>query len=633
MRRFCYHVSFARGIPMSIPSTPSPSIRNIAIIAHVDHGKTTLVDGMLRQSGTFRAHQTVDERVMDSLDLERERGITILAKNTAVTFRGVKLNIVDTPGHADFGGEVERGLHMVDGALLLVDASEGPLPQTRFVLRKALARRLPLILVVNKIDRQDARIQEVVNEVYDLFIDLDADEAQLDFPILYTDARKGIAHREPGDGATSLLPLFETIVDTVPPAGGDPAAAPRFLVANLDYDPYVGRLALGRLFDGTLEMQRTYGLCREDGSVDPVKFSALFSFSGLERSKAERATAGDICAVAGVEQVHIGDSICDLETPAPLPRIHVDEPTVSMMFLVNSGPFAGREGKLLTSRQIRDRLHTERLGNVAIDVRDTDRADAFEVCGRGELQLGILVETMRREGFELMVSRPRVLTRLIDGALHEPVEHLYLDVPEAYVGVVTEKIGTRKGRMTNLVNHGSGRVQLEFKVPSRGLIGFRGEFLTDTKGAGVMNSLMDGWGPWFGDIPKRTTGTLVSDRAGRVTAYASFGLEERGELFVTPGTETYEGMIVGERNRSGDLDVNIVREKKLTNMRSSNSDVLVSLRPARRLSLDQAIEFIADDEYVEVTPKNLRLRKSELSATRREVQRKRADKQLAARID
>ena len=610
---------------------PAGSIRNIAIIAHVDHGKTTLVDGMLRQSGAFRANQTVDDRVLDSMDLERERGITILAKNTAVTFRGVKLNIVDTPGHADFGGEVERSLHMVDGALLLVDASEGPLPQTRFVVRKALARRLPIILVINKIDRKDARIQEVVNEVYDLFIDLDADESQLEFPILYTNAREGVAHQEVDGDSTNLLPLFETIVDTVPAAGGDPASAPRFLVTNLDYDPYVGRLALGRLFDGTLRMNMTYGLCREDGAVVPVKFSALYSYAGLDRSKADEATAGDICAVAGIDDVHIGDSICDRENPAPLERIYVDEPTVSMLFLVNNGPFSGRDGRLLTSRQIRERLHTESLGNVAIEVRDTDRPDAFEVCGRGELQLGILIETMRREGFELMVSRPRVLTREIKGKTHEPVEHVFLDVPEEFVGVVTEKLGTRKGRMANLINHGSGRVQLEFKVPSRGLIGFRGEFLTDTKGCGIMNSLLDGWKPWFGKIPQRTAGALVSDRTGRVTAYASFGLEERGELFVKPTTEVYEGMVVGERNREGDLDINICREKKLTNMRSSTSDVLVTLRPPARLSLDQTIEFIAEDEYVEVTPGSLRIRKSELSASKREVARKRIEKQLAAK--
>jgi len=609
----------------------SGSIRNIAIIAHVDHGKTTLVDGMLRQSGAFHANQVVDDRVLDSMDLERERGITILAKNTAEDFRGVKLNIVDTPGHADFGGEVERSLHMVDGALLLVDASEGPLPQTRFVVRKALARRVPIILVINKIDRQDARIQEVVNEVYDLFIDLDADESHLEFPILYTNAREGVAHRELGDDSASLLPLFETIVETVPPAGGDADAVPRFLVTNLDYDSYVGRLALGRVFDGTLKMNRQFGLCREDGSVKPVKFSMLYSYDGLKRSKADEIGPGDICAVAGIDEIHIGDTITDLAEPAPLERIHVDEPTVSMLFLSNNGPFSGREGKLLTSRQIRDRLEVESLGNVAIEVRSTDRTDAYEVCGRGELQLGILIETMRREGFELMVSRPQALTREIDGKLHEPVERLFLDVPEEFVGVVTEKLGTRRGRMENLVNHGSGRVQLEFKVPSRGLIGLRSEFLTDTKGSGIMNALMDGWEPWFGKIPQRTAGALVADRAGRVTGYASFGLEERGELFIKPGTEVYEGMVVGERNREGDLDVNICREKKLTNMRSSTSDVLVTLRPPARMSLDQTLEFIAEDEYVEVTPHSLRVRKSELSASKREIARKRLEKQLAAK--
>jgi GTP-binding protein len=604
-------------------------VRNIAIVAHVDHGKTTLIDGMLRQSGAFRENQSVDERVLDSMDLERERGITILAKNTAVEFRDVKLNIVDTPGHADFGGEVERSLHMVDGALLLVDASEGPLPQTRFVLRKALARKLPIILVINKIDRKDARIQEVVNEVYDLFIDLDCDESQLTFPILYANARAGVAHREPGDGSTSLLPLFETIVDTVPPAGGDSEAILRFLVTNLDYDPYVGRLALGRLFDGTLRMNGGCGLSRRDGVVERVKISGLYTFSGLRRVRVDEVAAGDICAVAGIDDVQIGDTITDLERPAPLPRIHVDEPTVSMLFLVNDGPFAGRDGKLVTSRQIRERLENESLRNVAIDVRPTDRAYAFEVCGRGELQLGILIETMRREGFELLVARPRVLTREIDGAIHEPVECLFLDVPEPFVGVVTEKLGTRKGRLMKLGNHGSGRVMLEFRIPSRGLIGFRNEFLTDTKGAGVMNSLMAGWAPWFGRIPQRTSGALVADRAGRSTGYATFGLEERGELFIRPGTQVYEGMVIGERNRPGDLDVNITREKKLTNMRSSTADVLVTVRPARRLSLDQAIEFIAEDEYVETTPGGLRIRKAELSVSKRDQARRRREREAA----
>ena len=602
------------------------TIRNIAIIAHVDHGKTTLVDGMLRQSGLFRDNQVVDERVLDSMDLERERGITILAKNTAIRFREVKINIVDTPGHADFGGEVERSLHMVDGALLLVDASEGPLPQTRFVLRKALARNLPIILVINKIDRKDARVQEVVNEVYDLFIDLDANERQLEFPILYTNARAGVAHRELGDSSTDLLPLFESILAAVPGPQALDDAPPQLLVTNLDYDPFVGQIVLGRLFHGRLRMGATYGLCREDGSAAAVRFSALYSFDGLSRSRVDMVEAGDIVAFAGVENVHIGDSLSDAEDPRPLPRIHVDEPTVSMIFRVNNGPLAGREGRFLTSRQIKDRLAVETLRNVAIRVLPTDRADAFEVCGRGELQLGIVIETLRREGFELLASRPQALTRTVDGTLHEPMEHLFLDVPEEYTGVVTEKLSVRRGRMHNLVNHGTGRVQLEFKIPARGLIGFRGEFLTDTKGAGVMNSLMDGWAPWAGPIPQRMSGALVADRAGRVTAHASFGLEERGELFVAPGTEVYQGMVVGERNRAGDLDVNICREKKLTNMRSSTSDVMVTLRPARVLSLDQAIEFIAEDEYVEVTPGSLRLRKAELEMGKREQQRKRREK-------
>ena len=602
------------------------SIRNIAIIAHVDHGKTTLVDGMLRQSGVFHDREHLEDRVMDSMDLERERGITILAKNTAVDFRDVRINIVDTPGHADFGGEVERSLHMVDGALLLVDSSEGPLPQTRFVLQKALQRQLPIILVVNKIDRKDARIQEVVNEVYDLFIDLDANEEQLEFPILYTNAREGVAHRDPDDDSKDLMPLFETIRDSVPGPDADDDATSQFLVTNLDYDSFVGQIVLGRLVHGRLRMGKTYGMCREDGTVKPEKFSALYTFDGLRRVRTEEVEAGDIVAFAGIDNVRIGDTLTDLENPAPLPRLRVDEPTVSMVFRVNTGPMAGREGKFLTSRQIKERLEVESLRNVAIQIQPTDRADAFEVCGRGELQLGILIENLRREQFELMVSRPQVLTREIDGKTHEPMEHLFLDVPEDFVGVVTEKLSIRRGRMHNLVNHGTGRVQLEFKIPSRGLIGFRGEFLTDTKGSGVMNSLMDGWKEWAGNIPQRTSGALVADRAGRVTGYASFGLEERGELFVPPVTEVYRGMIVGERNRAGDLNVNICKEKKLTNMRSSTSDVLVTLRPPLLFSLDQAIEFIAEDEYLEVTPGSLRLRKAELDPTKREQMRKRREK-------
>ena len=594
------------------------TIRNIAIIAHVDHGKTTLVDGMLRQSGIFRAHQEVVDRVMDSMDLERERGITIMAKNTAVWYGATKINIMDTPGHADFGGEVERSLNLVDGAILLVDASEGPLPQTRFVLKKALAKSLPVILVINKIDRADARIEAVVSEVYDLFIDLDASEEQIEFPILYTNAKKGIAHRRPGDDSTDLRPLFETILERIPGPEGDDAGVPQFLVTNLDYDSYVGQIGIGRMMSGSLEMNRPYTLCGPDRNVPGVKFSALYSFHGLAKKQTDRVEAGDIIAVAGVQGISIGDTITDPENPQPLPRIRVDEPTVSMVFYVNNGPFAGREGRYLTSRHLKDRLEREALRNIAIRVNPMPgRADAFEVCGRGELQMAVLIETLRREGYEFMVSRPTALTKRENGKLLEPVERLFLDVPEAFTGVVTEKISTRKGRMMNLVNHGSGRVTLEFLVPARGLIGFRSQFLTDTKGAGVMNTLFEGWDAWAGPIPQRASGTLVADRVGRVTAYASFAMADRGELFVEVGTEVYAGMIVGERNRAGDLDVNIVKEKKLTNMRSATSDATVTLRPPRLLSLDQSIEFIAEDELVEVTPENIRLRKMELDAGKR----------------
>jgi GTP-binding protein len=590
-------------------------IRNIAIISHVDHGKTTLVDGMLKQTGTFRDHQVVEERVMDSLDLERERGITITAKNTAIFYGDSKINIVDTPGHADFGGEVERSLIMVDGAILLVDASEGPLPQTRFVLKKALAQRIPVILVINKIDRADARIDEVINEVYDLFIDLDATEEQIEFPILYTNAKLGVAHRKLGDNSTNLQPLFETILATIPGPEGDDQAVPQFLVTNLDYDPYVGQIAIGRLRNGVLEMQRSYSLCGGEQAVTPgVRFSALYTFYGLKKIAVERVESGDIVAFAGVENLNIGDTISALENPLPLPRIRVDEPTVSMIFYVNNSPTAGREGRYLTSRHLRERLDRETLRNVALRIKPTDRADTFEVCGRGELQMAILIETMRREGYEFMVSRPHIITREQDGALLEPVEHLFIDVPEEFVGVLTEKLATRKGRMVNLINRGSGRVNMEFIIPARGLIGFRSHFLTDTKGSGVMNALYEGYEPWFGPIPQRVTGALVADRTGRVTPYASHAMVDRGELIVAPGTEVYGGMIVGERNRSTDLNVNIVKEKKLTNIRSSTSDATVILRPPRLLSLDQCIEFIAEDELIEVTPGNIRLRKKELDA-------------------
>lgn len=590
------------------------NIRNIAIISHVDHGKTTLVDGMLRQTGTFNDHQVLEDRVMDSLDLEKERGITITAKNTAIRYKGIKINICDTPGHADFGGEVERSLNMVDGAILLVDASEGPLPQTRFVLKKALARRMPVILVINKIDRGDARIEEVISEVYDLFIDLDATEEQIEFPILYTNAKLGVAHTKLGDASTDLQPLFDMIVAEIPGPEGNDEAPTQFLLTNLDYDPYVGQIAIGRVISGVLEMNKSYSLCGEKAVTPGVRFSALYTFVGLKKAAVEKVEAGDIIAFAGLENMNIGDTVADLLAPLPLPRIRVDEPTVSMLFYVNNGPLAGREGKYLTTRHIRDRLERETMRNVALRVRPTERADAFEVCGRGELQMAILIETMRREGFEFLVSRPQVLTKEAGDKILEPVERLFLDIPEAHVGVITEKLAQRKGRMENLVNRGSGRVNMEFIIPARGLIGFRTHFLTDTKGAGVMNTLFEGYEPWFGAIPQRMTGALVADRAGKVTAYASHAMADRGELMVAPGTEVYGGMIVGERNRSTDLNVNIVKEKKLTNMRASTSDATVILRPHRGMSLDQYIEFIAEDELVEVTPGNLRLRKKDLDA-------------------
>ncbi|HPL63151.1 MAG: translational GTPase TypA [Syntrophales bacterium] len=598
------------------------NIRNIAIIAHVDHGKTTLVDAMLKQTGTFRANQKIEERVMDSMDLERERGITIMSKNTAVVYKGIKINIVDTPGHSDFGGEVERSLNMVDGAILLVDASEGPLPQTRFVVKKALARRLPIILVINKIDRRDARIEEVTNEVYDLFIDLDAGEDQIEFPILYTNAKLGISHRNPGDDSTNLVPLFEEILKEIPGPEADDGEVPQFLVTNLDYDSYVGQIAIGRLMNGSLEMNSTYTLCGESGMTAGVKFSSLYTFLGLGKSRTERAEAGDIIALAGVENVEIGDTISSSENPRPLERIRVDEPTLSMFFYVNNGPFAGREGKFLTSRHLRSRLEKETLKNMALRIRYMDRADAFEICGRGELQMAVLIETMRREGYEFMVSKPRVITKREDGIILEPVERVFLDVPEEFIGIVTDKLSTRKGRMMNLANKGSGRAGLEFVIPSRGLIGFRSHFLTDTKGAGVMNSLNEGYESWFGPIPQRSSGALVSDRLGRVTSYASLAMVDRGELFVEVGTDVYGGMIVGERNRTGDLEVNITKEKKLTNLRSSSSEATVVLRPPRPLSLDQCIEFIAEDELVEITPDNIRLRKMELDAGKRASRRR-----------
>ena len=593
------------------------SIRNIAIIAHVDHGKTTLVDAMLNQSGIFRANETHVERVMDSNDLERERGITILAKNTAVHYHDMKINIVDTPGHSDFGGEVERALKMVDGVMLLVDASEGPLPQTRYVLSKALEAKLPPILVINKIDRPDARAQEVLNEVYDLFIDLDAGEDQLDFPVLYTNAKTGTASTDINVPGENLKPLFEAIVKTIPEPAGDPGAALQILVANLDYSDYLGRLAIARVFNGTLRTGEEVGIAKLDGSFEKVKITKLFSFSGLKRVDITETELGDIVAVAGVSGITIGETITNLENPAPLPAIVIDEPTIAMSFTVNTAPFAGREGTYVTSRNLRERLDKELLTNVSIKVEETSTTDSFKVMGRGELQLSILLEMMRREGYELAVGKPEIVTKMINGKTMEPVEHLTVDIPEEFIGVVMEKLGMRKAEMQKMHNHGYGRVRMEFRIPSRGLIGLRSEMLTDTRGTIVMNSLFDGYTEWQGDIPHRLTGALVADRSGTTTAYALWGLQERGELFTGPGTEVYEGMIIGENSRDNDLDVNCVREKKLTNMRSSTADEAIRLVPFRALNLEQALEFIADDELVEVTPKSLRLRKKILQSNRR----------------
>ena len=598
------------------------SIRNVAIIAHVDHGKTTLVDGLLKQSGTFKAHQEVEDRVMDSMDLEKERGITITAKNTAVFYNDVKINILDTPGHADFGGEVERSLNLVDGALLLVDSSEGPLPQTRFVLKKALEKELPIILVINKIDRSDARISEVVDEVYDLFIDLGASDSQIEFPIIYTNAKDGVAHLELDSESTDLNPLFNAILENIEGPEVLDELKSQFLITSLDYDSYVGQIAVGRLNNGTLSMNKSYSLCKEEGTFSNQKFSTLYTFQGLKKVQVEEVSAGDIIAFAGVENISIGDTIADNENPDPLPRIEVDEPTVSMLFYVNNSPFAGQDGKFLTTRHISERLEKETFSNVSLQVHSTDRTDVFEVRGRGELQMAILIETMRREGYEFMVSKPQVITKEEGGKTLEPMEKVFLDIPEEKVGVITEKLSDRKGRMTNLQNHGSGRVNLEFSIPSRGLIGFRSQFLTDTQGAGIMNKLFDGYASWFGPIPQRKSGALVSDRNGKVTTYACIGMVDRGELFIGVGTDVYDGMIIGERNRDGDLNVNITREKKLTNMRASGSDNTVTLRPPKQLSLDQYIEFIAEDELVEITPENLRLRKMELDQNKRASQKK-----------
>lgn len=591
-------------------------IRNIAIIAHVDHGKTTLVDGMLKQAGIFRSNERVQERVMDNIDLERERGITIMAKNTAVEYNGTKINIVDTPGHADFGGEVERTLKMVDGVLLLVDASEGPLPQTRFVLKKALELKLLPLLVINKIDRSDARIQAVLNEVYDLFIDLDATEEQLDFPIVYTNAKMGIAKLNLDDDTKDLQPLFDLILKTIPPPTGDPDGVLQILVTNIDYNDYVGRLAIGRIFSGTITSGSQVAMIDSSSSAIKTKITSMYTFQGLERIDAKEASAGDIVALAGIEGINIGDTITDADKPSPLPRIKVDEPTISMVFAVNTSPFSGREGKLVTSRNLRERLEKELLYNVAIRV-EFDNTDSFKVMGRGELQLSILIEMMRREGYELSVSMPETITKEIDGTLHEPMEHLVIDVPEEFTGVVTQQIGMRKGKMQKMQNNGHGRVRLEYRIPSRGLIGFRSQFLTDTKGTGLLNHLFDGYEPWHGPMSKRQTGALVSDRAGTTTIYALFHLQPRGTIFVMENTPVYEGMVIGENSRDNDLDVNAVREKKLTNMRAASADDNIQLIPPKLLNLEQALEFIKEDELVEVTPQSIRIRKRILEANKR----------------
>ncbi len=592
------------------------SIRNIAIIAHVDHGKTTLVDAMLKQSGLFRENEQVAERMMDSNELERERGITILAKTTGVRYHGVKINIVDTPGHSDFGGEVERALKIVDGVMLLVDASEGPLPQTRYVLMKALEAKLPPIVVINKIDRADARIQEVLNEIYDLFIDLDASEDQLDFPVIYTNARAGIAKISPEHDSTDLRPLFDAILEAIPAPTGHAESVLQLLVANLDYNDYLGRMAIGRVFSGVLKYGDDVAIAKLDGSFQTTRITKLYSFEGLKRVDETIGRPGDILAIAGVEGITIGETITSVDDPKPLPHVQIDEPTIAMTFTINTSPFSGSEGQYVTSRHLRERLDKELLTNVSIRVEETGH-DAFKVMGRGELQLAILIEMMRREGFELMVGKPEILTKSINGKLHEPIELLVIDCPEAFIGVVIEKLGGRKGKMAKMVNHGSGRVRLDFHVPSRGLIGLRSEMMTDTKGTAIMNSLFHGHIAWQGDIPTRPTGSLVADRPGRTTGYAIFNLQERGEIFVTPGTEVYEGMIVGENARDADLNVNIVKEKKLTNMRASTADEAIRLVPPRILNLEQAIEFIRDDEFVEVTPQSIRLRKKILKANQR----------------
>jgi GTP-binding protein len=594
-----------------------PNIRNIAIIAHVDHGKTTLVDAMLRQSGIFRENAVLVDRVMDSNDLERERGITILAKNTALFYLGTKINIVDTPGHSDFGGEVERALKMVDGVLLLVDASEGPLPQTRYVLQKALQAKLPPIVVLNKIDRADARAAEVLDEIYDLFIDLEAAEDQLDFPVLYTNAKTGMAHLKPGDDSKNLLPLFEAIVNSIPVPKGDPDGVLQAQVMNLGYSDFLGRIAIGRVFNGTLRRGADVAIAKLDGAIVPMKITKLYTFRGLDRDETEEVACGDIAAVAGVEGIQIGETVTNLENPSPMSPLTIDEPTLAMIFTVNNGPLSGREGQWVTSRDLRARLQKELLTNVSLRISDAETTDVFRVLARGELQLAILIETMRREGYELMVGKPEIVVREENGKKMEPLERLVVDCPETFTGVVMEALGQRRGELAQMVNHGSGWVRLEFMVPSRGLIGMRGQLMTDTRGTAQIHALFERWTEYGGEMATRPTGALVADRAGVSTAFAIWNLQERGEMFIGPTVEVYEGMIVGENSRDSDMDVNITKEKKQTNMRASSADEAIRLIPHRVLSLEQAIEFIADDEYVEVTPKSIRLRKKVLQAGRR----------------
>ncbi len=593
------------------------SIRNVAIIAHVDHGKTTLVDAMLWQSGLFRANEFVPERILDSIDLEREKGITIMAKNTVVTYRGVRINIVDTPGHADFGSEVERTLTLVDGVLLLVDAAEGPLPQTRFVLKKALEAGLPPIVVINKIDRQDARPAEVLDEIYDLFIDLDATEDQLDFPVLYTNARAGTATRDLEDESRTLEPLFEAMLATVPAPRFDPEMGLQFRIAMLDWDDYVGRLIIGRIFNGSVKPADRVAVVHRDGAVEPTKITVLYGYEGLRRVEIGEASAGDIVAIAGIDQIEIGETVADADRPVALPSIRIDEPTVSMLFSANVSPFAGRDGKYVTSTQLRERLFKERHINVGIRVEETESPDTLRVSGRGELQLAILIEMMRREGFEMEVGKPQIITREEQGRTLEPMEQLVIDIPEEFIGAVTQKVGPRRATMTKMVNHGTGRVRLEYRIPARGLIGYRTEFLTDTRGTGLLNHLFDGWDEWQGEIAHRQNGALVADRLGRTTAYAIDHLQARGIMFVGPGEEVYEGQIVGENARDTDMDVNITKDKKLTNMRSSTADEGVKLTPPRIMNLEQCLEWIREDELLEVTPHALRLRKRQLAGRKR----------------